>query len=142
MSEEYLDKDLFDRFVTNRIENSDVDLATENPTERLKTVNTLFKILISIFQYGFSSQFDNDFSKEVWFNSLLVFDTKVIADGLELLLQDKDFKGIPNLKRFIFYCEEAKKGKNYYKDAHAQLEKGRLPKLKAESMKQHIIVKK
>lgn len=139
MSDDYIDKDLFNRFVKNRVENSDVDLTNEDPKERLKTINTLFKIMIGIYGTGFANQFDNNVAKEIWFNALLVFKTDEIANGIELMLQDKEFKSIPNLKRFIFYCDEAKSGKNYFKDAHNKIERGRMPKLKAESIKQNII---
>lgn len=139
MSDEFIDKDLYDRFINNRVNNSDVDFEREDPTERAKTINTLFKILMGIYGSGFSNQYDNNVARDVWFNALLVFSIENIGDGIELMLQDKEFKSIPNLKRFIFYCDEAKKGRNYFKDEQNKLEKGRLPKLKAESLKQHII---
>jgi hypothetical protein len=130
MSDDYIDKDLFNKFVKNRLDNSDVDLANEDPTERFKIINTLFKIMIGIYGSGFANQYDNKPAKDIWFNALLVFTRDQIADGIELMLQDKEFNSVPNLKKFIFYCDEAKNGRNYMKEKIQTKERQKLPKLK------------
>lgn len=130
MSDDYIDQDLFNKFIQNRLNSSEVDLANEDPVERLKVVNTLFKIMIGIYGSGFANQYDNKYTKDIWFNALLVFTKDEIANGIELMLQDKEFNSIPNLKKFIFYCDEAKNGRNYIQEKIEIKERQRLPKLK------------
>lgn len=101
-------EDLIRTLIQNRVKTSKVDFSKENTKERLKVVNTLFKVFISIYGKQFAEQYDNDFSKDIWFNALLVFEIEQIAEGIELVLQD-EYVTAPNLKRFMLYCSQGKK---------------------------------
>lgn len=125
-----IDQELFSRFIQNRVANSKVDFTKENTKERFVVINTLFKIMIGTYGEMFARQFDNQYSKDIWFNALLVFSTEDIANGIELMLQDTKFTSVPHLKKFIQYCTDAADGKNYIKEKQLTAEKLRLPKLK------------
>lgn len=109
-------------FVSNRLQYSKVDFSKEDNMERLIAFDNVFKILISIYGKSFADQFDNKYARDVWFNSLLIFSTKEITDAIELLLRDEAVSTI-NLKKYMKYCRDAKKGIN-------NKETGRLPTLK------------
>lgn len=125
-----IDQDFFAKFVNNRVANSTADLANEDPKKRLKLMNTLFKILIGTYGRHFAEQFDNNYSKDIWLNALLIFKRDDISNGLELMFQDPNFNSSPNLKKFISYCEEARNGKNYIQEKKKLAESQKLPKLK------------
>lgn len=125
-----IDQELFNMFIKNRISNSNVDFSKESRNERFLVVNTLFKIMIGTYGEMFARQFDNQYSRDIWFNSLLVFSKEDISNGIELMMQDVQFTAVPNLKKFIQYCTDASNGKNYIKDKEIAKEKQRLPKLK------------
>lgn len=108
-SEPY-DMELIQKIIQNRVKTSTVDFKKENPKDRLKIVNTVFKVFIGIYGRQFAEQYDNDFAKDIWFNALLVFDKEQIAEGIELVLQD-EYVTAPNLKRFMLYCSQSKKKK-------------------------------
>lgn len=126
-----ISQDFLNKFIQNRLDSSDVDFFNEDPNERLKVINTLFKIIIGIHGKAFAEQYDNHYAKDVWFNGLLLFSIDEIANGLELMMQD-EFVGSPNLRKFIQYCTEAKSGVNYIKDKQLKNDHKRLPKLKRE----------
>jgi hypothetical protein len=125
-----IDQDFFNKFVQNRVENSNADLINEDPKERVKLINTLFKMLIGMYGRNFADQFDNPYAKEIWLNALLVFKKEDIAKGLDLMLQDPNFQSAPNLKKFILYCDDAQNGKDYIKEKKRIRDAQKLPKLK------------
>lgn len=125
-----IDQELFNKFIQNRVKNSSVDFSKEDHKRRFVVINTLFKIMIGTYGEVFTRQFDNQYSKDIWFNGLLVFSVDEIADGIELMFQDVKFVGTPNLKKFIQYCTDAAEGKNYIKEKVERAEALRLPKLK------------
>ena len=105
IDENVFDFELIEKIIQNRVNTSKVDFKKEKSHERLKVINTLFKIFISMYGKNFADQYDNDFTKDIWFNALLVFDKQEIANGIEKVLQD-EYVSAPNLKRFILYCSE------------------------------------
>ena len=104
------DMEMIQDFIKNRVEASPVDFSKENPKERLKVINTLFKIFISVYGRQFIDQYDNDFSRDIWFNALLEFTKEDIAGGIEAVLKD-EYVTAPNLKKFIICCRNYKKVK-------------------------------
>ena len=128
-----IDKDFFSLFIKNRINSSDVDLSGENPKERVKTINTLFKILIGMYGKSFSEQFCSSDVKDIWFNGLLVFSKEEIAKGLEYLMQDPS-PYAPNLVQFIAACNKGNNKKNNKNNINS------LPKLKRK--KKNELIKK
>lgn len=129
-TDDNIDHEFFNQFVSNRIKNTSANLAEENPKERVKTIHTLFKMMIGTYGKYFADQFDNSVAREVWLNGLLIYKKEHISSGFELMLQDPSFNSTPNLKKFLSYCEDAKRGRNYIAEAKKRIEDKRLPKLK------------
>lgn len=118
------DIDLIQMLIKKRVQTSKVDFSKENGKDRLKVVNTVFKIFIGIYGRQFADQYDNDFAKDIWFNALLVFDKEQIAEGIELVLQD-EYVTAPNLKRFMVYCAQGKKQQKAKSNKLPRLVKGK-----------------
>lgn len=118
------DIELIQNIIKNRVKTSAIDFSKENPKDRLKVLDTVFKVFIAMYGRQFSEQYDNDFTRDIWFNALLVFNKEQIAEGIELVLQD-EYVTAPNIKRFMVYCAQSSKNKKAKSKKLPRLIKGK-----------------
>ena len=112
------DFEMLDYISKSRLEKTKEPITKERKIEHLLVVNTLFKIFLGTYGRQFAEQYDNNFTKDLWFTSLIPYSKIQITKAIEAVLND-EFVTPPNLKKFITYCEKTEQKNN-----------GRLPRLK------------